>query len=268
MSPEQASSTLDPDELAHLEEQRDFLLRSLADLEREHDAGDLDDVDFEHLRDDYTARAAEAIRAIDERRAAFAANIRPRDRKRTLLWAGGVALFAVIAGVAVAASLGARKAGETGSGLAPTQTLNQKANACQQRMGTDAPIKVINCFKKVLDKDPENVVANTWLAWELSLSSGQGDGGGILASTEARLLDRAVKADPSYSYARAFRAIIAYRSGDAAAAKRYLADFKANDPSAEALGVIEQMGLEAKIEALAKSSTTSTTQPTTTKPAG
>ena len=94
------------------------------------------------------------------------------------------------------------------------------------------------------------------------------DGGGILASTEARLLDRAVKADPSYSYARAFRAIIAYRSGDAAAAKRYLADFKANDPSAEALGAIEQMGLEAKIEALAKSSTTSTTQPTTTKPAG
>ena len=37
---------LDPDALAVLEEQRSFLRRSLADLEREHDAGDLDDDDF------------------------------------------------------------------------------------------------------------------------------------------------------------------------------------------------------------------------------
>jgi hypothetical protein len=32
---------------APLEEQRDFLLRSLDDLEREHDAGDIDETDYE-----------------------------------------------------------------------------------------------------------------------------------------------------------------------------------------------------------------------------
>src|SRR5690606_11549803 len=59
---------LDPDALAALEEERDFLLRSLDDLEREHDAGDVDDADYAELKDDYTARAAAVLRAIDDRR--------------------------------------------------------------------------------------------------------------------------------------------------------------------------------------------------------
>ena len=50
---------------APLEEQRDFLLRSLEDLEREHEAGDIDDHDYEALRDDYTVRAAAVLRALD-----------------------------------------------------------------------------------------------------------------------------------------------------------------------------------------------------------
>ena len=50
--------TADPDSLAHLEEEREFLLRSLRDLEREREAGDIDDDDYRTLHDDYTARAA------------------------------------------------------------------------------------------------------------------------------------------------------------------------------------------------------------------
>ena len=45
---------LDLDELARLEEERKFLLRSLDDLEREHDAGDMDEADYQTLKDDYT----------------------------------------------------------------------------------------------------------------------------------------------------------------------------------------------------------------------
>ena len=41
-----------------LEEQLDFLLDSLRDLERELDAGDIDESDYESLRNDYIARAA------------------------------------------------------------------------------------------------------------------------------------------------------------------------------------------------------------------
>ena len=48
------------DRLAALEEERRFLLRSLTDLEREHDAGDVDDLDYETLKDGSTADETEA----------------------------------------------------------------------------------------------------------------------------------------------------------------------------------------------------------------
>ena len=63
---------MNPDRLAALEEERRFLLRSLADLEREHDAGDVDEDDYRELRDGYTARAAATLRSIESGRAALA----------------------------------------------------------------------------------------------------------------------------------------------------------------------------------------------------
>lgn len=50
--------------LESLQDDCAHLLASLEDLEREHDAGDLDDADYEALKDDYTARAAEVLRAL------------------------------------------------------------------------------------------------------------------------------------------------------------------------------------------------------------
>lgn len=47
-----------------LEEEREFFLRSLQDLEAERAAGDIDEVDYLALRDDYTARAAEVLRQL------------------------------------------------------------------------------------------------------------------------------------------------------------------------------------------------------------
>ena len=41
---------------AELEEERDFLLRSLEDLEREHAAGDVDETDYVALKDGYAVR--------------------------------------------------------------------------------------------------------------------------------------------------------------------------------------------------------------------
>jgi hypothetical protein len=52
-------------DLSVLEADRDFLIRSLKDLDAEHDAGDLDPADHSRLKDDYTARAASVLRAIE-----------------------------------------------------------------------------------------------------------------------------------------------------------------------------------------------------------
>ncbi len=59
--------------VADLEGQREFFLRSLRDLEAEHAAGDIDDVDYRALRDDYTSRAAEVLRRLGDLRTGAAA---------------------------------------------------------------------------------------------------------------------------------------------------------------------------------------------------
>ena len=76
-------------QLAELEEERRFLLRSLADLEREHDAGDIDDVDYATLRDGYTVRAAAVLREIDGGHA----NLPAKARRR---WGRTLAIAAVV----------------------------------------------------------------------------------------------------------------------------------------------------------------------------
>ena len=64
---------MNPDRLAELEDERRFLLRSLRDLDAELAAGDVDDGDYETLRDGYTKRAADVLRDIEEGKAAPAA---------------------------------------------------------------------------------------------------------------------------------------------------------------------------------------------------
>ncbi|WP_421120872.1 hypothetical protein ACE2AJ_06140 [Aquihabitans daechungensis] len=264
-------AALDPDELAALEEQRDFLLRSLADLDREHDAGDLEDDDYRTLKDDYTARAADVLRAIDDQRAALDQARAPRSLGRTLAWVATVALFAVVAGVVVAGALGARKAGESSSGgISVAQTSTQKANACIPKMQSD-PQEAADCFEAILEKDGQNVVALTWSAWLYSLISENVDGVDkrTYQALAAVRLDDAVESDPNYSYARAFRAIVAYRNGRFDDAATYLQEFQDNDPAADAAAIIDQMDLEANLaKALAdpedSTSTTVDTSATTT----
>lgn len=262
---------LDPDELAGLEEQRDFLLRSLADLDRERDAGDLDDQDYRALRDDYTARAAEVLRAIEDQRRGFAEARRPVDRTRTLVWAGGVVVFALLAGWMVARSMGAREAGDTiTGGVDVKQSPSQRAQACVQQIDPTAPSGAVACFRAVLDDDPRNPVANTWLGWQIGLTASftEGEEAAQLEQAAADLVERAIEVDPNYSYARAFRAVLAFRRGEYALAQQYLEEFEANDPSPDARSVIDQQQLAERIEealaAEAAGGTTSTTATATT----
>src|SRR4029079_3334841 len=104
---------VDLDALAGLEHQRRFLLQSLRDLERERAAGDLDEHDYRTLKDDYTARAAAVLHAIDESKAELVQERRGlrRSTKATALAIAGVLLVAIVAGVFVASSSGQRVPG-------------------------------------------------------------------------------------------------------------------------------------------------------------
>lgn len=240
---------LDPDRLAELEEQRDHLLRSLRDLEREHDAGDLDDHDFAELTDDYTARAAEVLRAIDEHRDLVARDRPDRHRGRTAAIAVVVLGLSLGAGLLVARSSGQRGAGTiTGNG----DSLREQLASCQM-LSFQKPAQGITCYASILKRSPQNLEALTYQGWAY-IRDGQVERG-------ARNLARVVELDPDYPDARVFRAVAlskaatsAQQAGDAATAREgFLAAaaeidrFYRNDPSQVAVQVLQQQGLERTI---------------------
>jgi tetratricopeptide (TPR) repeat protein len=230
--------SLDPDTLAVLEEQRDFLLRSLADLEREHEAGDVDDHDYVTLKDDYTARAARTIRAIEAHHARVAVARPPRSWSRTLATVAAVVAFAVVAGVLVARFAGRREAGDALTGDIRESTRTQLDNgrlALQQERYDDS----IEIYDAVLADQPDNVEALTYKGWA---QIGNGDMDGV-----ARLLN-AAELDPDYPDTHYFLAGAFAIAGRYDSAVAELDRFDALDPPPELAA--EGDDLRAKIEAL------------------
>jgi hypothetical protein len=199
---------LDPDRLAALEEERDFLLRSLADLEREHDAGDVDDGDYESLKDDYTARAAAVLRAIEARHVTARATRRRRSSGRGWMIALGVLVVGVLAGVAMAQASGRREQGQTLTGDIRSTTREQLFEA-QQLFSQGKLLDAVKVYDQVLAAQPANVEAMTYKGWLLRLTANQSandtDRQTLLAKS-LQLLDQAVQTDPGYADARVFRA--------------------------------------------------------------
>jgi len=200
---------LDPDALATLEEQRRFLQQSLVDLEREHEAGDLDDTDYETLAHDYRQRLAAVTRAVEEGRAELASARPPASRGRTIAIAAGVVVFAVLCGVFVARSAGRRDTGATITGNV-AQTARERNTQCLVMAREDAP-RGIDCYTDVLKDAPDNVEALTYRGWIRFIN---GDTGGVSD------LRQAVMLDGSYPDVHAFLAVVLFRAGcatDAAA---------------------------------------------------
>ncbi|HYT38995.1 MAG TPA: hypothetical protein VEN99_05765, partial [Acidimicrobiia bacterium] len=114
------STRFDPDALASLESERDFLLRSISDLETERAAGNLDDERYRALKDDYTARAAAVLRSIEQGGAARPAPP-PVPKKRRLLTGGGVVAFVAITVLVLLFAAGKRHDGQTITGNAQSR---------------------------------------------------------------------------------------------------------------------------------------------------
>lgn len=227
-----------------LEDQRDFLLRSLEDLEREHAAGDIDVADYAALRDDYTARAAGVLRAL----AADAAPVptgRARQSPRRLATVAGVVAFAVLTGVLVAQMAGRREAGDTITGDARV-TITEKLNRAG-RLGSDGDYEAaIALYDEVLVDEPQQAEALTYKGWMLFLD---GDSGGGVRSLIA-----GATADPSYPDAQALLAVVLFRNGLVDEAARALARLDALDPPPDIRALTD--GLRSQIEAAVATTTT------------
>lgn len=211
---------MNPDQRADLEAERSFLLRSLDDLEREHDAGDVDDEDYANLRDGYVSRAAAVLRELEDgrRRASQAA---PRRRGRSVSIAVVVVVLGVLTGWLVARESGQRLPGQVATGGSigdrPAALLSQA-----RALGLNNPMATLELYDRVLGLDPDNVEALTYRAWILSLVSA-GASPDVLNAALARSradLAEAIRLDQSYADAWCFAGILGLRAGDAEAEVR------------------------------------------------
>ncbi len=243
----------DPDRLAELEEERAFLLRSLDDLDREHEAGDIDDADYTTLRDGYTARAATVLRALESHHAALPPK-RPRNHTRLALWAGVLVVVAVLAGMLVAWASGDRLPGDTSSGDIAESVTSKLAEA-RSLQGTDLK-GAIQRYDEVLRVEPDNAEALAYRGWLVTLVGSQAGAQDLVQSGE-QSLQRAMQVAPNYADPFCFEAIVRFRVGnDPAGASAAVDRCLALNPPQQVLGLVQN--LKAEIDAaLAGSTTTS-----------
>jgi tetratricopeptide (TPR) repeat protein len=231
----------EPDALAALEEERDFLLRSLDDLEREHDAGDVDDADYVTLRDDYTARAAALIRSIEARQTAAATPAPTRAWGRTFAWVAAIAVFAVLAGVLVARMSGSRRDGESATGDVRENTRQLIVDAMTAMQGQEYD-DAIALYGEALELSPSDPEALAYRGWARIRKGGD-------EAAAAADIDAAIAADPSFADARVFKTILLTEAGDFSGAAAEIKTFDSLNPPSLMLQIVNSYSLRERIVA-------------------
>ena len=282
---------------AALEQERDFLLASLRDLEAEHAAGDIDEQDYHSLRDDYTRRTAIVLRALDAERTGRAPGGRrpsrsagagasgaraPRRTRRA--WRTGavvavVAVFGALAAWAVTASSGSRLASQPITGVfagknapgsaTPTTAaaidprLSQAAQLVEKGKVTDA-LKLYDAVLKDRPDDPEALASEGWLIAQAGIAAQRTD----LVDQGLVKIVAAEKVDPSYPTAHFFRGALLYQAkGDPAGAVTELRQYLGLvDPTSPEVPTVEQMLNEAMTAAGSKAGSPNSATPSVTSP--
>ena len=259
-----------PDAVAALRAERDFLLRSLDDLDAELNGGEITAERHRELVDRYTARAADVLRVlagIDGADASSAGD--STGRRRTGRWrvAAGLVAVGALAAVALPRALQDRPPGTTITGNAQSRPATLDALARRAADRPDDPGAHVSYARALLDEgkvvdalkqydraaqlDPGNAEAHAYSGWIVLLA-------GVTDKAMARI-DRAIAADPAYPDARFFRAMALRRLDRlpeaAAELRRYLELAPAGGP------------LRRQVEALLAELTTGTTTTTAPTPA-
>jgi tetratricopeptide (TPR) repeat protein len=260
------------DELA---EERDFLLRSLRDLDEEQRAGDVDGQDFAVLRDGYTARAAAVLRILDHRRV-DAEQGRPRvavevardtgrasRRLRAAVIAAVVAIFAVGAGLLVAHNAGQRLPGATVSGSTPNNRVQQLLAQAGADVQSGDILGALKTFQQVLALDPRNVEALAGQGWLVAITGKTAHDQGFIDRGLASIRT-AEQIDPSYATAHFFAGSILLDEGRAKDAVTEFELYLADDPSSPQAALVRKDLQTAQAEAAGRLPSGASVVPATT----
>ena len=211
------SSAVDREEM---QAERDFLLRSLDDLDAELLAGNIDPDTYRTLHDDYTARAAAVVRSLDDGVARKA----PGPKRLRAVTAAGIVLFCVLLAFLLARAVGERHSGQTITGNnannnASPATLDPNSyeahiRAARDLLGKQDMMGAVVEYTAAARIDPKQPEPLAYRGWISALVARQGDD----ASARATLLERATKdldqataIDPKYLDAYFFKGYMLYR---------------------------------------------------------
>lgn len=228
------------DRLAELEEERHYLLRSLTDLEKEHAAGDVDDLDYQTLKDGYTVRAATVLREIEEGRGDLPQRP-PRRWSRIIAVTAAVVVGSVGVGFVLAGAWGERSSGQEITGLTPGDESRILLTNARDAMGQgDFPL-ANSLFGRVIemerDRGRDSAEALAYFGWTLALLTRQNPDEPNNADRldAARLaLGQAAELEPDYADPHCFLAIVEFQfRGDAEAALPHIEKCEASNPPAE-----------------------------------
>jgi len=245
------------DTLAELEEERRYLLRSLRDLEREREAGDVDETDYRELKDGYTVRAAAVLRQLDDGRRRLPPK-RARNWKRIIVVAAVCAFAAASIGVVLASAFGERGVDDQITGFSPADemrsTLVDARAALSRGDFTLANQLYFDVTQQAIEREEDNAEALAYLGWTFALLARQGAGPDGVADdqlTAARLaLDQAIEIEPTYADPYCFSAIIEFNfRNDAAAALPYVEECESNNPPADVASLIASFADEIRAAA-------------------
>jgi tetratricopeptide (TPR) repeat protein len=208
-----------------LEAEREFLLRSLDDLESERDAGNIDDETYRTLHEDYTARAATVIRSLRDGVAPVLPEAPRSSRRMKVLTFIGIAAFAGFAAFGLTRALGTREPGQTITGNADANksersTLKSAAAAnpdsydariayARALLGTDlaSALREYDAASRIDPKQPEPF---TYIGWINALAAQQLEAGAqrdAVAQRALTSLNQAITLNPNYFDAYVFRGL-------------------------------------------------------------
>lgn len=242
-----------------LEDERDFLLRSIEDLDSELAVGDITGDDYLALRDSYMARAANVIRAladspglhephpmavgapddvhrlVDERMVQSPASA--TRRRPWLVWVA-LAMFAAAAVVLVGAALGVRLPGETATGnvsLSKAQEVQRTVAQAESLEASGQAAQALELYRQVLAQDAtqEQALAESgWLEYEAGIQ----DANGTLLSKGQQDEQTAERSDPGAYAPHLYLGSMLLVESQAAAAATEFGRFLASSPPA---GVVQ-----------------------------
>ena len=236
-----------------LEEEREFLLQSIRDLDAEFAAGDLDEHDHRSLRDDYTARAADVLRRLEgsdtPARPPLPGGKAPPgggSRRRAAVAAVLLAIVAGGAGYAVASASDDRLATDEATGDIVEGSTDRITKA-QLLVNQGKILEAVKVYDELLDEDPRNPVALAQRGW-LLVQVGEPS----LVDSGLASIDRAIAVEPSYADAYFFRGMTLLRAKaePVMAAEAFQAGLDANPPP-ELRAALERFKAEAEAGASA-----------------